>query len=111
MLKALLVPVVYVDFKLNQDYIAKVLCINRDTPELQCNGHCVLMKKMQQAQGSDDPAQNQQKERRLIEFICYTRDPFHFINEPSFLETPFAYSSGPYFFNPFFTIFHPPKTA
>jgi hypothetical protein len=33
-------------FKINQDYIAKVLCINRDKPERQCNGKCVLMQRI-----------------------------------------------------------------
>lgn len=33
-------------FKINQDYIAKVLCINRDKPELHCNGKCFLMQRI-----------------------------------------------------------------
>ncbi|MCC7027343.1 MAG: hypothetical protein IT265_10325 [Saprospiraceae bacterium] len=33
-------------FKVNQDYIAKVVCINRDKPEKHCNGKCVLMKRI-----------------------------------------------------------------
>lgn len=30
----------------NQEYFAKVLCINQDKPELQCNGQCILMQKL-----------------------------------------------------------------
>jgi hypothetical protein len=33
-------------YYLNQDYIAKQLCENRDRPELKCNGQCFLMKKL-----------------------------------------------------------------
>lgn len=33
---------ILIDFKVNQDFIAKVLCINKDKPELQCNGKCHL---------------------------------------------------------------------
>lgn len=40
------VGVVFVQFKLNQDYIAKVLCINKDKPELKCNGCCQLKKEI-----------------------------------------------------------------
>jgi hypothetical protein len=35
-------------FKMNQDYIAKNLCENRYRPALNCNGNCVLMKKLKQ---------------------------------------------------------------
>ncbi|MBL7815413.1 MAG: hypothetical protein JNL70_10390 [Saprospiraceae bacterium] len=39
---------VVVSFKINQDYISTYLCVNRDKPQLQCNGKCVLMQRMQQ---------------------------------------------------------------
>jgi Rad3-related DNA helicase len=37
---------VYIAFKINQDYIAKTLCINRNKPEVLCNGKCVLEKNL-----------------------------------------------------------------
>lgn len=33
----------------NQDFFAKVLCINQDKPELACNGQCILMQKLKKA--------------------------------------------------------------
>src|SRR5690606_19425672 len=57
--KAFLAPAVFIDFKLNQDYISKVLCINRDKPELECEGQCVLMQKMKRTQDADHPEQTQ----------------------------------------------------
>jgi hypothetical protein len=39
---------VVMSFKLNQDYIAKNICENRYRPQLNCNGNCVLMKKLKQ---------------------------------------------------------------
>lgn len=35
-----------VSWWLNQDYIARVLCINRDKPQLKCNGKCHLRKQL-----------------------------------------------------------------
>lgn len=35
-------------FKLNQEYIAKNLCVNRYRPELKCHGKCFLMQKLQE---------------------------------------------------------------
>jgi hypothetical protein len=43
-------------FKLNQDFIAKTLCINRDKPEKKCNGKCQLTKKIAESK-DDSPSQ------------------------------------------------------
>ncbi|TWO33707.1 hypothetical protein E1J38_002725 [Seonamhaeicola sediminis] len=40
----------YVEYVLNQDYIAEFLCINKDKPELQCNGKCHLAKEIKKQQ-------------------------------------------------------------
>lgn len=40
----------YVEYIINQDYIAKFLCINKDKPELQCNGKCHLVKQIEKQQ-------------------------------------------------------------
>ena len=39
---------VYAGFELNKKYIATSLCINRDKPQLQCNGKCYLTKHLHQ---------------------------------------------------------------
>ncbi len=67
LIKSLLMPIVYIDFKLNQDYIATVLCINRDKPEMQCNGQCVLMQKMNEAQDHTSQEENQAPEKLVLE--------------------------------------------
>jgi hypothetical protein len=47
---------VWVWFKANQTFIAKELCINKDRPEMHCNGKCFLMTKMRDVhrQGHDN---------------------------------------------------------
>lgn len=47
---------VWVWFKANQTFIAKELCINKDRPEMHCNGKCFLMTKMREVhrQGHDN---------------------------------------------------------
>ncbi len=40
----------YVEYILNQDYIAEFLCINKDKPKLQCNGKCHLVKEIERQQ-------------------------------------------------------------
>ncbi len=42
------------DFKINQDYIAKVLCINKDEPIKKCNGKCHLKKQLNKVNTADE---------------------------------------------------------
>jgi hypothetical protein len=41
---------IYSVFLANRDYVAKVLCINRDRPELDCEGSCFLSKQLNEAE-------------------------------------------------------------
>ncbi|MCG8232957.1 hypothetical protein [Tenacibaculum finnmarkense] len=53
-LVAMLRPVApFVEYAINYDYISKVLCINKDKPELHCNGKCQLMLKIAEQQDDD----------------------------------------------------------
>lgn len=42
-----------VSFHINQNYIAKNLCENRDNPMMHCNGKCQLKKKIEQESKKD----------------------------------------------------------
>ena len=47
-LVAMLRPIApFVEYAINYDYISKVLCINKDKPEMNCNGKCQLMKELE----------------------------------------------------------------
>ncbi|TLX75795.1 hypothetical protein E9993_09585 [Labilibacter sediminis] len=41
---------ILVDFRIHQEYIAKVLCINKNKPQSSCKGQCHLKKQLQQAE-------------------------------------------------------------
>ena len=41
-------------YQLNKDYIARVLCENRDRPELHCDGKCFLAKRLKAQQDKQD---------------------------------------------------------
>jgi len=43
-----------VDFYLNQSYIAKNLCVNREKPMMHCNGKCYLSKKITEQEKKDN---------------------------------------------------------
>lgn len=46
-----------VDYFINFDYIAEVLCLKKQVPESSCNGKCYLMQQMEENK-HDDPQKN-----------------------------------------------------
>lgn len=61
---------VYAGFKLNQNYIAANLCVNRNKPWLHCNGRCYLMKKIQQANEKEKAEERQNQKNGFQETFC-----------------------------------------
>jgi len=46
----------WINYAINKDYISEYLCINKDQPELQCDGKCYLsqqLKILQEKEQSD----------------------------------------------------------
>lgn len=61
--------IILVDFKIHQDFIAEVLCINRDQPELQCNGQCHLQDKLSEQQEQEQQTPNQVEVKMPVFFL------------------------------------------
>lgn len=70
MLNTLAMPLIYLDFKLNQDFIAKVLCINRDKPITTCNGQCYLNRQLKKQQEKEKTPQHQTTKKQTYETFC-----------------------------------------
>jgi len=61
----------FIDFQLRKDYIAKVLCINKDRPELHCDGTCYLAKKVKALEERENQSQRSIFEKfELPTMIC-----------------------------------------
>ncbi len=60
---------VFAGFEMNQSYIAKELCINKNKPQMHCNGHCYLMRKLKQAQEKEQKQDHQFQKIQLQEAI------------------------------------------
>lgn len=50
----LTVPLVYLDFEMRRDFIAEVLCINRDKPITACGGVCYLELNLERSQANSE---------------------------------------------------------
>jgi len=100
---------VFAGFEMNQGYIAKELCVNKDKPQLHCNGHCYLMKKLKQAEEKEQKQDHQFQKIQLQEAIVsipfvFTQYSFTAINlcVPITTGKPVAQLNS---------IFHPPQIS
>jgi hypothetical protein len=74
-------------FYANEDYIAANLCVNKDHPEMHCNGHCQLDKKMQEDQKQNQPNPDKKPSFEATVFIKTPADPMSML-DPLVLVTP-----------------------
>jgi hypothetical protein len=95
------------NYLVNQDYIAEFLCINKDKPELECNGKCYLAEQLKKA--------SEEKEKNLPAIVLEDY-PIGIVLFVSFkttetIETPenrnFHYTNE-YSFTYQNSVFHPP---
>lgn len=97
------------NYYLNQDYIAKFLCINKDKPALHCNGKCYLMKQLEkQSKEKNAPAPNIQLENYPIGFVYIFRLKENHTNFQFGFQASNSYTNH-YFFLYQPSTFHPPK--
>ncbi len=103
-LVAMLQPVIpLIEYYSNKEYIASVLCENRDKPSLACNGKCYLEKQLKKANKQDahDHSVPQIDLSKypvsLVNFISFTFKEVEEFNETHFSnlsENPQRYSSS-----------------
>lgn len=55
----------YVEYIFNYDYIVAVLCINKEKPELECNGKCYLDEQLAKVANT---GQSQKEQLPTVEF-------------------------------------------
>jgi len=77
---------VVISFNLNRDYIAKNLCENRYRPVLNCNGNCVLMKRMKQEEKQEQDAPAPVK-IEITSVVLSSRSFFATAESPIFIST------------------------
>mgnify|MGYP006951073511 CR=1 FL=1 len=101
--------VIYSGYKMNKEYITSVFCINKEHPELHCDGQCFLAKKLKELEGKNKQAQENLKrvaeaEPRFQTVVLNHHLPYFIItSENLYIEKPVKDLS--------ISIFHPPKTV
>ncbi|PSL22482.1 hypothetical protein [Dyadobacter jiangsuensis] len=111
LVKAWVIPLVYLDYELRKEYIIANLCVNRDNPIVVCEGKCYLAEKIVDAKKQDERRAEQSFMANLLFQAMDTGRPFIFKSPEHFegwVMVTFDYIS------PFLSrtvtadIFHPP---
>jgi hypothetical protein len=106
-------------YRINRDYIAENLCVNRDKPMLNCNGQCYLAKQLQKADSALQ-AKEQEQQNHLDLGAKIFSEQFYLSNEAQFLalQPQFVQAqketlskAALYSFNYIPNCFHPPCIA
>ena len=109
----LLKPVIPVfQYVINYEYISEVLCINKEKPEMHCNGKCHLMQEMAKASETEKPLSSDKKTSHSEIEVLFIEE----ITDFNFFQKKEIFSSIP---NSFYcnlytpincdSVFHPPS--
>lgn len=69
------------DYVINYDYISKVLCINKEHPQMHCNGKCHLMNELAKNADIEKPATPEKKTTPNDMEVSFC-EPLHHFNFP-----------------------------
>ena len=77
---------IFIDFKLNQDYIAQNLCVKKEIKNNDCRGHCQLCKRLDKADKDEQKQipQSLKEKQEVLYFFQYT--DFHLKRQFSCIE-------------------------
>ncbi|NBA85345.1 hypothetical protein GVN16_06205 [Emticicia sp. CRIBPO] len=112
--KTMIVPVLFLDYELRKDFIIKNYCVNKNRPEMHCDGKCYLAKRIKSAEEKDEKQATDQFVHQLFSQESNTHSADYSVEfsvvtisiEP---VNNFNYQS-PAFQQSFCTIFHPPQS-
>lgn len=106
---------ILISWKINQTYISENLCINKDKPEMNCNGKCHLQKQLKSVEEKQD---NTDKTSLPLKLKVLETDNFVSISEsfiPAIAETKnlsvVSILNNLYSFDYRNTCFKPPQAA
>ncbi len=101
------------EYTINQDFIAKNLCINKAKPQLHCKGKCQLMKKLAQEETQNPSSTPQTGGKTKMGDVLFTHDfqlPLFsdLLTQSKNFHSHYLAKTAT---GPFTSVFHPPATA
>jgi hypothetical protein len=94
-------------YQLNRDYIARMLCVNRDKPMMHCNGHCYLNKQLKENRQRENHGAADVQLKAELALFCSTEQHFSLLI-PAGRITCFSRYLFKAYASPVAAVFHPP---
>lgn len=77
----------YADYYVNKEYIAEVLCVNKDKPDMHCEGNCFLGKQLEKENNEQSPVNTSHKSVNEIQLFSAVVPDFSFLYSATAHET------------------------
>jgi hypothetical protein len=104
--QTLSIGITLVAFQANRQYYAEVLCVNKNRPELACQGKCVLMQKIQNQFDFEQNQTTQKLQNLLEQDICWIFDKGLSLNIGDTFSLHYSLKSSNFtYLEPLFTFF------
>lgn len=69
----------YADYYVNKEYIADTLCVNKDKPDMHCEGNCFLEKQLEKENSQQSPVNTSHKNINEIQLFSGEVPDFSFL--------------------------------
>jgi hypothetical protein len=100
---------VFASFKINQEYIARNLCVEKDIEGSDCRGCCQLKKKVNEQQEQKQQLPQTQEQKNNINFCHHHSSILMLLNQAG--SNLLIYQYNNYKFQKYYSIFRPPQLA
>lgn len=103
---------ILIDVKINQDFISKVFCIDRDQPVNNCGGQCYLAEKLRKAEETEEKRApvNQTESIEAVYYVSKSAFAFFAIRKELDKKLNTSKQDQPYTSSFIADIFHPPES-
>jgi len=82
-----------IEYVANYDYIVEVLCVNRDRPQMECDGKCYLAQRLAEEQKDHDKNPfGEQRSKTELQPLVFFLEPMGFEPWSGHQERDIAYS-------------------
>lgn len=112
MVRVMVIPMIFLDYELRKDYIIQNYCVNKNRPELHCDGKCYLAKQIKTAEQQEQQQKGADFNRYLfgVEFIETPNEIIVFHLSKTKLLTNFKYRDS-LSQKHLTSVFHPPSVV
>lgn len=112
-IKLFMAPLIFADYELRKDFITRNYCINKNRPEMNCDGKCYLAKQLEKAEQEDQKQATSNFISKLLSFetVFKINDFVNFFLNKSFKTKDDSHFKVLEFLSlkNVFSFFHPPQ--